>query len=57
MVLLFMEVGFARVTTLIQDVSGFIVLSVGDDIGSCTYSSMGVRYDHNCEIIIITAYI
>lgn len=57
MVLLFMEVRFARVTTLIQDVSGFIVLSVGDDIGSCTYSSMGVRYDHNCEITIITAYI
>lgn len=57
MVLLYVEVGFARDATLIRDASGFIVPSVGDDIGSCTHSSMGVRYEHNYEIAIITAYI
>lgn len=56
MVLLYVEVGFARDATLIQGASGFIVPSVGHDIGSCTHSSVGVRYDHNCEIAI-TIYI
>lgn len=41
MVLLYLEVGYARLITLIWDISGFIVpLSGGDDMGSCVYSSV-----------------
>lgn len=57
MVLLYLEGGYARVTTLIWDLSGFIVLlSVGDYTDSCASSSVDVCYGLVMTIIVESCY-